>query len=104
MTTKLRERLVNLGITVLTSFGAVFLSFALFSGESSSLRIDSEIKKKADIDYVDSRDREIKEDLSTYKVEHQIQHSGEYNSLDKKMDVMHEDMKEMIRMLQNTNR
>jgi len=99
MTNKLKERLFNLAVTVVTSFGAVFLSFALFSGEASNLKLDNEIKQKADIEYVnsqdekileytDKRDSEIMDAHNKYEATHQIQHNAEYQALDKKMDLM----------------
>ena len=88
MTSKIKERLINLTITVVTSFGAVFLSFSLFAGDASSVRLDKEIKEKADIEYVDKQDESIRDELHIYEDQHQIQHSAEYNALDDKLDLV----------------
>ena len=41
---------------------------------------------KADVEYVDKRDAALEKNLDDYKGEHQIQHSTEMQSVDKRLD------------------
>lgn len=81
MTGKIRERLLNALISIVTSAGAVVLSFALFASNAKSIGINKELDEKAPYDYVNMQDAELEKDLDDYRTEHQKQHTAQYNDL-----------------------
>jgi hypothetical protein len=64
MVPKIKERLLNAGVSCVTAFGAVFIAFALNSGSSRTVQINKELKQKAPFDYVDARDSELKSEIN----------------------------------------
>lgn len=88
MTTKIKERLLNASISALTAGGAVVLAFTLSSGETKDINIEKELKEKAPYEYVNTHDAIIQKNLDDYKDDHQIQHSVEMQSVDKRLEQM----------------
>lgn len=86
MTPKIKERLLNLGVSALTAFTAVFLSFALFSNNDKNVRIDDRLEDKASYDYVDQQDNIIKGDFNAYKIEHAIDTDEWHGSIIREFD------------------
>ena len=96
MTSKIRERLLNGFISVITVLVGVSVAFALSSGEGKSIRVERELKEKADLKYVDKQDAVIQNNLDTYKADHKDVHE-----LDDKLDELSIDYLE--RMMDNLN-
>jgi hypothetical protein len=88
MTPKVKERLLNAGIAVLS--GAVVASFAFFmnSSEARSLRLNKELKNKADAEWVKEQDAVIQKNLDNYVEMHTIQHSAEYKAIQGQLDIL----------------
>lgn len=88
MTPKIRERLLNLGVSALTAFMAVFISFSLFSGDAKNIRINDKLEKKAPYEYVDKQDAFIQKNIDDYKVEQNQRHVSEYEQTDRYLKLM----------------
>ena len=72
MTSKIRERLLNGTISFLTAGGAVVLAFALSTGEGNEIRVNQELRDKADLIYVIQHDEALEDDLDTYKADQPV--------------------------------
>ncbi|GAG45682.1 unnamed protein product, partial [marine sediment metagenome] len=66
-----------------------FLGFTFASGEGKSIRVNQELKEKANIEYVDQRDAALEKDLDTYKADHVITHTLDNEGLLRLMDTHH---------------
>ena len=88
MTPKIKERLLNWGVSALTAFTAVFISFTLFSGDAKDTRINDKLEQKAPYDYVDKQDATIQKNLDDFKVEQNQRHISEYEQTDRYLKLM----------------
>lgn len=59
MSAKSRERWTNWLISFVTAITAVVIGFTLSSNKADGVKIDEELKEKADITYVDDGDAEL---------------------------------------------
>ncbi len=74
MTIKVKERLINIGISFVTAFGAVFLSFALFTGDAKTVKLNNELENKAPYEYVNNRDAALQKNIDDNKADNQADH------------------------------
>ena len=99
MTTKIKERLLNVGLAILSGGIISFLGFTFASGEGKSIRVNQELKEKADIEYVDKQDEALEKDLDTYKAEHVTTHTLDNEAVLRLMDTHHEAQDEKLDLI-----
>jgi hypothetical protein len=99
MVPRIKERWLNLTGAILAGAVVAFLSQALSTSEGKTLRVNQELKEKADIEYVDQQDAALEKDLDDFKDDHVVTHT-QYNeailrqmdtnkeSTDKKLDLI----------------
>ena len=90
MTTKIKERLLNVGLAILSGGIISFLGFTFASGEGKTIRVNQELKEKANIEYVDRQDAALEQDLNNYKADHVVTHTLSTEALLRQMDTHHE--------------
>lgn len=100
MTPRIKERWINAGISFVTVIGGVVLAFTLTSGENRALRINNNLGKKADLEYVDKQDDALEKKIDKNEVDHDKIHEVTDKYLERIMDfwdIRYEDLKEQIK-------
>ena len=73
MTPKIRERILNIGLAIISGASVAYLTFALNTSEGKSVRIQKELQEKAPYEYVNRQDDQLQKNFDDYKSEHKVE-------------------------------